>query len=70
MCLFDMGSEFHCYGSDITTSFPANGVFSPDQRIVYEAVLCAWWGRRREWGGMCVRGVASTLAPFQGSKYR
>ena len=41
MCLFDMGSEFHCYGSDITTSFPANGVFSADQRVVYEAVLGA-----------------------------
>lgn len=33
--------EFHCYGSDITTSFPANGVFTADQRIVYDAVWAA-----------------------------
>lgn len=38
MCLFDMGSEYHYYGSDITTTFPANGVFTADQRIVYNAV--------------------------------
>jgi len=41
MCLFDMGSEYTCYGSDVTTSFPANGRFTPDQRMVYEAVLAA-----------------------------
>ncbi|XP_054856729.1 xaa-Pro dipeptidase [Eublepharis macularius] len=39
MCLFDMGGEYHCYGSDITCSFPANGKFTPDQRAIYEAVL-------------------------------
>uniref|UniRef100_A0A8D2J7G2 Xaa-Pro dipeptidase n=1 Tax=Varanus komodoensis TaxID=61221 RepID=A0A8D2J7G2_VARKO len=39
MCLFDMGGEYYCYGSDITCSFPANGRFSPDQRAIYEAVL-------------------------------
>jgi Xaa-Pro dipeptidase len=41
MCLFDMGGEYHCYGSDITTSYPANGRFSADQRMVYEAVLAS-----------------------------
>jgi Xaa-Pro aminopeptidase len=41
MCLFDMGSEYTCYGSDVTTSFPANGKFTADQRMVYEAVLAA-----------------------------
>ncbi len=41
MCLFDMGSEYHCYGSDITTTFPSNGVFTADQRLVYDAVLGA-----------------------------
>lgn len=41
MCLFDMGCEYHYYGSDITTTFPANGVFTPDQRLVYMAVWTA-----------------------------
>ncbi|GFO06029.1 Pol polyprotein [Plakobranchus ocellatus] len=41
MCLFDMGGEYYCYGSDITCSFPANGKFTADQRAIYEAVLAA-----------------------------
>ncbi|XP_059849331.1 xaa-Pro dipeptidase [Hypanus sabinus] len=41
MCLFDMGGEYYCYGSDITCSFPANGRFTPEQRDVYQAVLKA-----------------------------
>ncbi|RWS20454.1 xaa-Pro dipeptidase-like protein, partial [Leptotrombidium deliense] len=41
MCLFDMGCEYHCYASDITCSFPANGKFSNDQKIIYNAVLKA-----------------------------
>ncbi|XP_062997408.1 xaa-Pro dipeptidase isoform X2 [Elgaria multicarinata webbii] len=41
LCLFDMGGEYYCYGSDITCTFPANGKFTPDQRAVYEAVLKA-----------------------------
>jgi Xaa-Pro dipeptidase len=41
MALLDMGAEYHCYSSDITCSFPVNGKFSPDQRLVYEGVLAA-----------------------------
>lgn len=38
-CLLDMGSEWHCYGADITCTFPINGKFTKQQRIVYEIVL-------------------------------
>jgi len=38
LCLFDMGVEYHCYSSDITCSFPANGKFNKEQRDIYEAV--------------------------------
>ncbi|CAM6022110.1 unnamed protein product [Sphagnum balticum] len=41
MALLDMGAEYHCYGSDITCSFPVNGKFTEEQRIIYEAVLDA-----------------------------
>nr|CDS28436.1 xaa Pro dipeptidase [Hymenolepis microstoma] len=51
MCLFDMGGEYYCYCSDITCSFPVNGRFTADQRLIYEAVLCA------------VKAVTSRLRP-------
>ncbi len=51
MCLFDMGSEYQCYGSDITTSFPANGVFTADQKMIYNAVWNA------------VKAVETTMKP-------
>lgn len=41
ICLFDMGAEYYCYTSDITCSFPANGKFTQDQKIIYNAVLAA-----------------------------
>eukprot|EP01043_Picozoa_sp_COSAG02_P015378 COSAG02_NODE_655_length_18811_cov_23.089515_1_plen_499_part_10 len=39
--LYDMGVEYHCYCADITSSFPANGTFTEDQRLVYQAVFDA-----------------------------
>ncbi|XP_018819043.1 xaa-Pro dipeptidase [Juglans regia] len=39
MALFDMGAEYHFYGSDITCSFPVNGKFTSDQSLIYNAVL-------------------------------
>ncbi|XP_042895505.1 xaa-Pro dipeptidase [Parasteatoda tepidariorum] len=41
MCLFDMGGEYYCYASDITCSFPANGKFRKDQKLIYNAVLAS-----------------------------
>jgi len=39
--LMDMGAEYHCYGADITCSFPANGVFTEQQKGIYNIVLKA-----------------------------
>ncbi|CAH0625532.1 unnamed protein product [Chrysodeixis includens] len=41
MCLFDMGGNYGGYAADITCSFPANGKFTEDQKLIYEAVLFA-----------------------------
>lgn len=41
MALLDMGAAYHGYASDITCSFPISGVFTDDQRAVYEGVLAA-----------------------------
>jgi len=37
--LIDAGSEFWGYGSDITRTYPVNGKFTEDQRVVYNIVL-------------------------------
>ena len=36
-----MGCEYCCYTSDITCSFPANGKFTEDQKLIYNAVYRA-----------------------------
>ena len=36
-----MGTEYYCYTSDITCSFPVNGKFTDDQKLIYNAVLNA-----------------------------
>jgi Xaa-Pro aminopeptidase len=41
MVLFDCGLYVDHYAGDITRTFPVNGRFSPDQRLVYEALLAA-----------------------------
>jgi Xaa-Pro aminopeptidase len=41
MLLIDAGCELACYASDITRTYPVNGVFSEPQRLLYELVLSA-----------------------------
>jgi Xaa-Pro aminopeptidase len=39
LVLIDAGCELHMYASDVTRTFPVNGVFSAPQRALYEEVL-------------------------------
>ena len=41
LVLIDAGCELDSYASDITRTFPVNGIFSPPQRQLYELVLAA-----------------------------
>ena len=39
LVLIDAGAEFQGYAGDITRTFPVNGVFSKEQKILYQLVL-------------------------------
>jgi Xaa-Pro aminopeptidase len=41
LVLIDAGGEYENYAADITRTFPVNGVFSAEQRSIYELVLKA-----------------------------
>ena len=41
LLLIDAGAEVDCYACDVTRTFPVNGKFSREQKIVYEIVLAA-----------------------------
>ena len=41
MLLIDAGGEFEYYAADITRSYPVNGRFSPEQKVIYQLVLKA-----------------------------
>ena len=39
LVLADCGAEYHGYTADITRTFPMNGAFSPEQKLIYNVVL-------------------------------
>lgn len=41
LVLIDAGGEFQNYAADITRTFPINGKFSVEQKLIYELVLAA-----------------------------
>ena len=41
LLLIDAGAELDCYASDITRTFPVNGKFSGEQKVLYEIVLAS-----------------------------
>jgi len=41
LILMDVGAEFHGYSADITRTIPVSGIFSKEQKEIYEAVLKA-----------------------------
>ena len=41
LVLMDLGAEYHGYTADVTRTIPANGKFSPEQKIIYDLVYDA-----------------------------
>jgi Xaa-Pro aminopeptidase len=41
LVLMDLGAEYHGYTADVTRTIPANGKFSPEQKIIYDIVYKA-----------------------------
>ncbi len=39
LVLIDAGCEYQSYASDVTRTFPANGLYSGEQRAIYESCL-------------------------------
>lgn len=39
--VMDMGAEYHGYTADVTRSFPINGKFTKEQKLIYDLVLKA-----------------------------
>ncbi len=39
LIVVDCGAEYHGYTADITRTLPANGKYSPEQKIIYDLVL-------------------------------
>jgi len=41
MVLMDVGAEYHGYTADVTRTIPANGKFSPEEKMIYQLVYDA-----------------------------
>ena len=41
MILMDVGAQYHGYTADVTRTIPADGKFSPEERIIYQLVYDA-----------------------------
>jgi Xaa-Pro aminopeptidase len=41
LIVMDLGAEYHGYSADVTRTIPVNGIFSPEQKELYELVLKA-----------------------------
>ena len=41
LVLMDLGAEYHGYTADVTRTIPANGKFSPEQKLIYDIVYDA-----------------------------
>lgn len=50
LLLIDAGAEVDNYASDVTRTYPISGVFTPEQRLIYELVL-----RAQQAGIACVK---------------
>lgn len=52
--LVDIGGEYHGYTADITRTFPVNGMFSAEQKLIYQIVLDA----QNKGIAVCKKGAA------------
>lgn len=41
LILMDLGAEYHGYTADVTRTIPANGKFTPEQKLIYDLVYKA-----------------------------
>jgi Xaa-Pro aminopeptidase len=64
LILMDLGAEYHGYTADVTRTIPANGIFSPEQKTIYDLVYEA-----QEAGIAMVKIGNSFDAPDQAARY-
>jgi Xaa-Pro aminopeptidase len=58
--VIDIGAEYHGYTADVTRTVPVDGVYSPEQRAIYELVY-----RAQEAGIEATRAGSDFGAPHQ-----